>query len=94
VAASIVVVGAGIAGLSCAWQLRRAGNNVGVLERGSCSGGRMRGETREGFILDGGASFLRSGDHNVHDLVRTLGISETPKQVRAKFLMNQDRVID
>ena len=42
--ASIVVVGGGVAGLTCAWRLRRAGHEVEVLEREAVAGGRMRSE--------------------------------------------------
>jgi protoporphyrinogen oxidase len=41
----------------------------------------MRGETRDGFILDGGAPYVRSGDRNLHDLVSTLGISGQLRRV-------------
>ena len=39
---SAVVVGAGIAGLSAAWELRRAGFDVAIFEKRDWSGGRMR----------------------------------------------------
>jgi len=40
-----VVVGAGVVGLACAWELRRAGASVVVLERGAVGGGTSRGNT-------------------------------------------------
>jgi D-amino-acid dehydrogenase len=40
-----VVVGAGVVGLACAWELRRAGASVLVLERGAVGGGVSRGNT-------------------------------------------------
>ena len=49
---SIVVVGAGFAGLSCAWKLRRAGHEVEVLEARLLPGGRTRSEIRDGFTLE------------------------------------------
>ena len=42
--ASIVVVGGGVAGLTCAWRLVRAGHDVEVLESETTVGGRMRSE--------------------------------------------------
>jgi len=39
----VVVVGAGVVGLACAWELRRAGASVVVIERGMVGGGASRG---------------------------------------------------
>ena len=41
----IAVVGAGVVGLACAWELRRGGAEVVVLERGAVGGGASRGNT-------------------------------------------------
>jgi D-amino-acid dehydrogenase len=41
----VVVVGAGVVGLACAWELRRAGASVVVIERGTVGGGASRGNT-------------------------------------------------
>jgi len=43
--ARVVVVGGGVVGLACAWELRRAGASVVVLERGTVGGGVSRGNT-------------------------------------------------
>ncbi|MEU6390273.1 NAD(P)/FAD-dependent oxidoreductase [Streptomyces sp. NPDC046939] len=51
-AGSVVVVGAGVAGLSAAHHLTRAGVRVLVLEAGSVVGGRMSTEKVDGFRLD------------------------------------------
>lgn len=54
----IVVVGAGLAGLSCACQLHRAGRDVIVLEAGRRIGGRVATELVDGFRLDVGFQVL------------------------------------
>ena len=41
----VAVVGAGVVGLACAWELSRAGAEVVVLERGTVGGGVSRGNT-------------------------------------------------
>jgi D-amino-acid dehydrogenase len=41
----VAVVGAGVVGLACAWELRRAGADVLVLERGSVGAGTSQGNT-------------------------------------------------
>jgi phytoene desaturase len=52
----VVVVGAGLAGLSAALRLRGAGREVTVLERGPGPGGRAGVRTRAGYTLDTGPS--------------------------------------
>ncbi|MFD7401496.1 FAD-dependent oxidoreductase, partial [Streptomyces sp. NPDC059866] len=50
--ADVVVVGAGVAGLSAAHRLTRAGVTTTVLEAAPCAGGRMATEKVDGFRLD------------------------------------------
>ncbi|TFV79107.1 phytoene desaturase [Blastococcus sp. CT_GayMR19] len=52
----IVVVGAGLAGLSAALRLRGAGREVTVVERGPGPGGRAGRVERNGYALDTGPS--------------------------------------
>jgi phytoene desaturase len=52
----IVVVGAGLAGLSAALRLRGAGREVTVVERGPGPGGRAGRVERAGYALDTGPS--------------------------------------
>lgn len=55
---SIVVVGAGLAGLTCARRLREAGVEAVVLEAADAVGGRMRTDRVDGFQLDRGFQVL------------------------------------
>ena len=48
-----VVVGGGISGLTCTWQIRRNGGSVVVVE-GSRFGGLIRSEEKNGFLLECG----------------------------------------
>jgi len=73
--ASVVVVGGGVAGLACAWQLCRAGHEVEVLERAPEAGGRMRSEQRGGYQLDRGAQFVASSYTQLHGLARAVGLA-------------------
>ena len=54
----IVVVGAGLAGLSCARHLHAAGVEVEVLEASDDIGGRVRTDESDGFLLDRGFQVL------------------------------------
>lgn len=54
----VIVVGAGLAGLSCAAELHRCGIGVIVLEAGDDVGGRVRTDVLDGFRLDRGFQIL------------------------------------
>lgn len=59
---TVVIVGAGIAGLSCARVLADAGVGVRVLERGRVVGGRLASRRFAGRPADIGAAYL-TADH-------------------------------
>ncbi|MGA0369934.1 MAG: FAD-dependent oxidoreductase, partial [Kiritimatiellia bacterium] len=50
----VVIVGAGVAGLCCALDLKAAGIPVCVLEKEEAPGGRVRTDSVQGFRLDRG----------------------------------------
>ena len=57
-AAEVVVVGAGLAGLTCALTLEEAGVPVRVLEASDAVGGKVRTDQVDGFLLDRGFQLL------------------------------------
>lgn len=57
-ASPVIVVGAGIAGLTCACQLHRAGIPVLVLDADDRPGGRLKTDVVEGYRLDRGFQVL------------------------------------
>ena len=59
--ADVVVVGAGLAGLTCALRLHEAGREVVVLEASDGVGGRVRTDLVDGFRLDRGFQVLLTG---------------------------------
>lgn len=54
----VVIVGAGLAGLTCAVELARQGLDVTILEASDAVGGRVRTDEHEGFLLDHGFQVL------------------------------------
>ena len=72
----VVVVGAGIAGLTAAWALARAGVDVLVLEQRPRTGGIIVTETVDGFVIDGGPDALLVQKPAAVDLCRELGIAD------------------
>ena len=75
-ATQTIVIGAGIAGLAAAYQLKKAGHDVQVLEANSYVGGRMFTIQWEGFQVDGGAKFVTTSDRSLIDMVRELGLAD------------------
>lgn len=71
-----MVVGAGIAGLSAAYELSKAGFTVTVLERKHLAGGRMAEEMVGSFMNITGASGLNSYYAEMFDLCSELGIMD------------------
>ena len=74
--ASVVVVGAGIAGLTAAYQIRKAGHDVLVLDRNDYVGGRMANVEWEGFLVDLGAKFVTTTDKTLLEIVHEVGLAE------------------
>ncbi len=70
----VATVGAGIAGLSCAFRLQSAGHDVVVYERDACVGGRMGTVAVGGFSIDVGANILLDNYERTRALVEELGI--------------------
>ena len=58
----VVVVGSGIAGLSCARTLVDGGARVRVVERGRVVGGRLASKRFAGRYADIGAAYLVADD--------------------------------
>jgi len=65
-----IVVGAGIAGLMCASQLRSGGFNVLVLDKGRGVGGRMSTYRRDELRFDHGAQVVGAHTDRFADLLR------------------------
>jgi oxygen-dependent protoporphyrinogen oxidase len=70
----VAVIGAGIAGLTCAWELHKAGVDVEVFERDPTVGGRMNTRTKDGLAFDVGANFLIRAYRGVNALAAEMGV--------------------
>jgi len=76
--AHVIVIGAGIAGLTCAYRLRQAGIGVRVFEAQNRIGGRMsslRGHFDDGQVAELGGELIDSGHTHVRGLAEELGIA-------------------
>jgi predicted NAD/FAD-dependent oxidoreductase len=65
----IIVVGAGIAGLSCARELTRAGARVRLIERSRGVGGRCATRRVRGQPVDHGIAFYHGSDPDFFDTI-------------------------
>ncbi|MGH3934157.1 MAG: protoporphyrinogen/coproporphyrinogen oxidase [Pseudonocardiaceae bacterium] len=90
----VAVVGAGIAGLSVAYALQRAGRSVQVFEAAEAVGGRMRTLRRDGYLIDTGAEMVPTyGYPATWRLIRELGVPavDVPRVARPISMWRGDR---
>lgn len=71
---TVIVIGAGIAGLSAAYTLSKRGIPVKVLEASRRVGGRMSTDILDCYVIDRGAQFLSSEYPLLLSYVRELGL--------------------
>jgi len=77
----VIVAGAGIGGLSCAWELVRRGHDVSVVEASARTGGHVftfREGLEDGLYADGGAEhFTEPGYDQYREYVREFNLPYT-----------------
>src|SRR5215472_5118023 len=73
---SVIVIGAGMAGLSAARYLMQAGIDVTVVEKNAYVGGRVHTNTADGFEFDTGAQFLANFYINTQQLIHELNLQD------------------
>src|SRR5437660_9758546 len=86
----VIVIGAGIAGLSCAYELMKRGHDVTVLEASGRTGGHVR-TVREGLAdglyVDAGAEhFTQPGYDRYWQYVREFNLTALPYPRRNRML--------
>ena len=92
----IIIVGAGIAGLSAAWELVQRGFRPIVLEGAPRAGGLIRTERVDGFVIDAGPDALLTQKPAAIELARELGLGDrllptlTP---RTAFVLRGGRLV-
>ncbi len=72
----VIIIGAGISGLTAAHKLARDGKSVLVLEEGSKAGGKIVTARDEGYLLESGPNSLRVENQETIDLIREAGLTE------------------
>ncbi len=72
----VAIVGAGITGLTTAFQLARRGCRVTVFEKGAQPGGSIRSTAEEGWLYEAGPNSLQFGK-DIKQLVADLGLESS-----------------
>jgi monoamine oxidase len=85
--ADVVIVGAGLAGLSAARTLADTGVRVVVLEARDRVGGRTLGRNIGGRVLDLGGQWIGPGQDRLEKLARDLGVQTFPTYHKGKKVL-------
>lgn len=70
----VIVIGAGVSGVSAAYRLKQRGCDVTILEKNDYIGGKAKTVNLNGYIVEEGASVLPSKYTNVLAIARELGM--------------------
>lgn len=92
----VVIVGAGIAGLAAAWELRQRGVAPVVLEQSTRAGGVIVTERRDGLVIDGGPDALLLQKPAAVALCRELGLADRLVHTlppRTAFVLRRGRLV-
>jgi oxygen-dependent protoporphyrinogen oxidase len=92
----VVVIGAGIAGLAAAWELRQRGIEPVVLERSDRAGGVIVTERTDGFVIDAGPDSLLVQKPAAIELCGELGLRDQlfpTLPPRTAFIMRRRRLV-
>lgn len=73
---TVIVIGGGIAGVAAAYELRKHGCEVTILEGGDRLGGRVHSKKIGGVTSEMGASFLTNAYTNVLAFLREVGLDD------------------
>ena len=85
---SVVIVGGGAAGLAAAFTLKKHGVIPVLLEAGDRVGGRLVGESVDGFSVDTGADFFCSSYDTTLRLCRELGLPLVRSKMKLGWFRN------
>ncbi len=79
-ATDVAVIGAGVAGLTCAKSLEEAGLSVRVLERSRRIGGRAGTDVIDGFRCDRGFQWFDAADPDLHRGLDVAALNPRPME--------------
>lgn len=92
----VVIVGAGIAGLTCAITLQKNNLTSTILESGDTPGGRIKTDIKDGFRLDHGFQVLQTGYSEAQRMldIKDLKLQKFPAGVAVRYNGNFHIIAD
>lgn len=93
---NLPVVGGGLAGLACGWQLARQGVPVAVLEAGAQAGGVVGSRRQDGFLFEAGPHTLPSTAETFRRVAGDLGLADqligSRESAKTRWLFHRGRL--
>jgi phytoene dehydrogenase-like protein len=83
----VVIIGAGITGLSCAVTLQKNNLSCAIVEAGDRLGGRIKTDRKDGYLLDYGFQVLQTGYPEVPKVLemKALKLKKFPSGVAVRY---------
>jgi protoporphyrinogen/coproporphyrinogen III oxidase len=95
--AAIAVVGAGVAGLTAAFRLKRKGFRVVVYEASERAGGVIRTERRDGYLAELGPNSMDGAGGAVSELFTQLGLDgsrvEAQREAKKRYIVRKGKLV-
>ncbi len=93
----LLVIGGGLAGLSAAWEAKRAGATVRLLEIAPQIGGVIQSRRENGYLTEAGPNTLLVNDANLISLLHELGLEneivEAAPAARERFVVREGKLV-
>jgi protoporphyrinogen/coproporphyrinogen III oxidase len=95
--AAVAIVGAGVAGLTAAYRLKRRGIRVVVYEASERAGGVIMTERREGYLAELGPNSLMAGGGSLAEILSQLGLDasrvEAQRDARKRYIVRKSKLV-
>ncbi len=95
--AAVAIVGAGVAGLTAAFRLKRRGIRVVVYEASDRAGGVIMTERREGYLAELGPNSLMAGGGPLADVLSQLGLDasrvDAQRDARKRYIVRKSKLV-
>jgi oxygen-dependent protoporphyrinogen oxidase len=93
----LLVIGGGLAGLSAAWEAKRAGAQVRVLESAAHPGGVVQSHREAGYLTEDGPNTLMASSPDFQKLLADLGLEseivEAAPAAKERFVVRDGKLV-